>query len=953
MAQKHNSYEEKPMTRYGAIQSPSRRYRRLRHPSFPAAEWIAKNPLLQRGEIGFEIDTHKAKAGDGTTYWNDLPYSFVAETEWGNIVGDIADQTDLQNALDAKQDVLTAGTNINITGNTISATDTTYTGSDGITLTGTNFTNSGVRSVATGTSNGTISVNTNGTSAEVAVYGLGSAAYTASSDYATSAQGALADTAVQPADLANYVTTNTTQTITGEKVFSGTMNYSAGKTYILAGNGGTKLGYWSYDIDGQSNITLQTMTSSTRNINFKTNNGGKLTYNGSEIAKLSDLPGVMTGASAGDAGTSGLVPAPAAGDQAKFLQGDGTWANPTIATAWGDITGTLSDQTDLQSALNAKQDTLTAGTNINISGSTISATDTTYTGSDGVTLTGTNFTNSGVRAVASGSTNGTISVNTNGTSADVAVTGLGSAAYTSSSDYATAAQGGKADTAVQPGDLATVATTGSYNDLLNKPTIPAAQVNSDWNAVSGVAQILNKPSLATVATSGDYGDLLNKPTIPTVNNATLTIQKNGTTVNTFTANASSNVTANITVPTKISDLTNDSNFANKDLSNLTSAGANIGNWSSNITNCISELPQHINISINSSHQLELASGSTVYLGGSTAVSISTNISQTATTYNTGKYFIATNPAGTAIEVAGFSGAVSAASNPGTAYIMWFNTTDGKPYINGSDGTAREISFPIAIASFTNGTGWTKVEQVFNGFGYLGSTAFVLPGLEYLIPNGRNSDGSLKNTRVKLTQAHFVSISSGVTGYMCCSVRNTGDPSFDNLSLWVSQDEVPTGVNYLVWYCPKLNKTYQYISGAWEDRQRCVIGIIHATSGKIDELNQKTEFRAVDYSNTAFIAHNAMPSDRYIEMTPPLTNGTTYTAPADGYICVEKNSNAANQYISFIYSGGLYSTGIVQPVSGFNTRIMVPVRKRQSVQINFNLGGTTNKFRFIYAVGTKE
>lgn len=67
-------------------------------------------------------------------------------------------------------------------------------------------------------------------------------------------------------------------------------------------------------------------------------------------------------------------------------------------------------------------------------------------------------------------------------------------------------------------------------------------------------------SLATVATSGSYNDLSNKPTIPTVNNATLTIQKNGTTVKTFTANASSNVTANITVPTKVSDLTNDSGF---------------------------------------------------------------------------------------------------------------------------------------------------------------------------------------------------------------------------------------------------------------------------------------------------------------------------------------------------------------------------------------------------------
>lgn len=42
--------------------------------------------------------------------------------------------------------------------------------------------------------------------------------------------------------------------------------------------------------------------------------------------------------------------------------------------------------------------------------------------------------------------------------------------------------------------------------------------------------------------------------IPTVNNGTLTIQKNGTNVQTFTANQSSSVTANITVPTKASDV---------------------------------------------------------------------------------------------------------------------------------------------------------------------------------------------------------------------------------------------------------------------------------------------------------------------------------------------------------------------------------------------------------------
>ena len=77
----------------------------------------------------------------------------------------------------------------------------------------------------------------------------------------------------------------------------------------------------------------------------------------------------------------------------------------------------------------------------------------------------------------------------------------------------------------------------------------------DWS------DITNKPTFATVATSGSYNDLSNKPTIPTVNNATLTIQKNGTTVKTFTANASSNVTANITVPTTVAELSDSSDYA--------------------------------------------------------------------------------------------------------------------------------------------------------------------------------------------------------------------------------------------------------------------------------------------------------------------------------------------------------------------------------------------------------
>ena len=160
--------------------------------------------------------------------------------------------------------------------------------------------------------------------------------------------------------------------------------------------------------------------------------------------------------------------------------------------------------------------------------------------------------------------------------------------------------------------FAAVATSGAYSDLTGTPTIPTvndatltiqkngtdvatfsansstnatanitvptktSDLNNDSGFITGVAwdDVTNKPSFATVATSGNYNDLSNKPTIPTVNNATLTIQKNGTTVQTFTANQSTNATANITVPTKTSDLTNDSGFITSDNTKIPLAGSN-------------------------------------------------------------------------------------------------------------------------------------------------------------------------------------------------------------------------------------------------------------------------------------------------------------------------------------------------------------------------------------------
>ena len=142
-------------------------------------------------------------------------------------------------------------------------------------------------------------------------------------------------------------------------------------------------------------------------------------------------------------------------------------------------------------------------------------------------------------------------------------------------------------------DLKTVAFTGSYSDLSNKPTIPTITDTYSGTSSNGMSGKAVKSAIdaldGTVSGSAGSGKTLTAfsqtdgkvsatfgnisitksqisdfPTIPTVNNATLTIQKNGTTVKTFTANASSNVTANITMSKSDVGLGNVDNTADAD-----------------------------------------------------------------------------------------------------------------------------------------------------------------------------------------------------------------------------------------------------------------------------------------------------------------------------------------------------------------------------------------------------
>lgn len=122
---------------------------------------------------------------------------------------------------------------------------------------------------------------------------------------------------------------------------------------------------------------------------------------------------------------------------------------------------------------------------------------------------------------------------------------------TASSTYSTKAETVTAVVAGSTADKINVTKNGSTSTITVNNVANATSATSATKATNDVdgnpikTTYAKVSSLATVATSGSYNDLSNKPTIPTVNNATLTIQADGTSKGTFTANASSNSTVNI------------------------------------------------------------------------------------------------------------------------------------------------------------------------------------------------------------------------------------------------------------------------------------------------------------------------------------------------------------------------------------------------------------------------
>lgn len=287
-----------------------------------------------------------------------------------------------------------------------------------------------------------------------------------------------------------------------------------------------------------------------------------------------------------------------------------------------------------------------------------------------------------------------------------------------------------------------------------------------------------------------------------------------------------------------------------------------------------------------------------------------------------------------VDYAKDSEAVSGTTAP-TGNGFFYNTNTNKIdfYISGV-AQNRQYSFPLCIVTRSSGL-ITSINQIFNSFGYIGSTFFYYPKIQGKTANGLNPDGTYKGTDITTNKVVTRTFSSGDNGERYLGIYGS------NLNITYNNYESNV-------YDIKTNRYINTNNGKeWADV--CVLAICKMTKGVISNFRPYSTFQAVDRNDTSWLSELSMPSSKYIDLTLG-ANGSSYTAPANGWLILTKGAKAVGQYIELTLKPSNLRGKSVSVGTADNLTAYVPAKKGAIVEYWGSAAGTTSVFRFIYAEG---
>lgn len=232
----------------------------------------------------------------------------------------------------------------------------------------------------------------------------------------------------------------------------------------------------------------------------------------------------------------------------------------------------------------------------------------------------------------------------------------------------------------------------------------------------------------------------------------------------------------------------------------------IEGYNNHITNCITKIPQDILLELSAEGVLTLKAGSKIYTPNGIDIFNITNIQTDITREITenGIYLLSVTSDEVPVIAYGilnktFSGDVA----PEINYSLWYDTAQN--IVQNQNGDRR--SLPIAIITVSDGK-ISEINQIFNGFGYIGNTVFIFPGVEGLIPNGFNEDGSLNNILCTINDIKMATTISGWNNHWYLHLLNENSIAYHPYELYFNQTSSPISMGQTsYWYNPNENMIY--------------------------------------------------------------------------------------------------------------------------------------------------
>lgn len=277
----------------------------------------------------------------------------------------------------------------------------------------------------------------------------------------------------------------------------------------------------------------------------------------------------------------------------------------------------------------------------------------------------------------------------------------------------------------------------------------------------------------------------------------------------------------------------------------------------------------------------------------------------------------------------------------------YKTNENKiyTYTTSAGWTTSTESFPIAIITYNSDKTVVSIDQLFNGFGYIGSMLFALPGVKCQFADGNNNDGTLKSFVKTIDNIIIRNNLEAETGEAICFILD----GINYYAVWMCNYHIsatqPNDQEGSVWFDGK--KFYKKEkNGEWKQKNLFTAVRYSVNQGKVTRF-APSDVNSINCYSRADLSSLGMPSSKYIDLTLGVS-GSTYIAPANGWFFMDVGltgtTGAAQLACGVIGASAIPQTG-VSPSYAF-----LPVYAGNVVKLTYGLSAKFNAFRFIYAQG---